>query len=77
MEKDSNKQERKSRSKNGERTQKMMTFRVDNDVSAILASARNKGRLINNVIREWARAHPIREPQDYPPEENSLEDYQP
>lgn len=77
MEKDTNKQERKSRSKNGERTQKMMTFRVDNDVAAILAAARNKGRLINNVIREWARTHPLMEPQDYPPEENNLDDYLP
>lgn len=77
MEKDTNKQERKSRSKNGERTQKMMTFRVDNDVAAILATAKNKGRLINNVIREWAQAHPLMEPQDYPPEENNLDDYLP
>lgn len=77
MEKEPIKQERKARSKNGERSQKMMSFRVDDDVRQVLEAAANKGRLINDLLREWAKAHPTREPQDYPPEENSLEDYQP
>lgn len=77
MEKDTKKQERKSRSKNGERTQKMMSFRVDADVASILLTVANKGRLLNNLLREWAQAHPHREVHDYPPEEDGLEDYLP
>lgn len=71
------KQERKSRAKNGERTQKMMSFRVDADVASILSTVANKGRLLNNLLREWAQAHPHREGHDYPPEEDGLEDYLP
>ena len=35
----------------------MMTFRADVDVVAILANVANKGRLINNLVKEWAAAH--------------------
>jgi uncharacterized protein (DUF4415 family) len=77
MEKDTKKQERKSRSKNGERTQKMMSFRVDADVASILSTVANKGRLLNNLLREWAQAHPHGEGHDYPPEEDGLDDFMP
>lgn len=38
-------------------SQKMMTFRVDLDVLEMLAHAPNKGRLINDAVREWYRNH--------------------
>ena len=47
---------RKEYAKNGS-AQKMVTFRADVDVVAILANVANKGRLINNLVKEWAAAH--------------------
>lgn len=41
---------RKEYGKRGERTQKMMTFRVDNEVIDWLQEQPNKGRYINNLI---------------------------
>ena len=41
---------RKARSKNGERGQKMMSFRVDVDNLEWLESQPNKGRYINELI---------------------------
>ena len=33
-----------------------MGFRIDFDVVEILAKVENKGRLINQLVREWAQA---------------------
>ena len=41
---------RKTRSKNGERGQKMMSFRVDVDNLGWLEKQVNKGRYINDLI---------------------------
>lgn len=41
---------RKARSKNGERGQKMMSFRVDNENAVWLTQQANKGRYINDLI---------------------------
>lgn len=41
---------RKSPAKRGERSQKMMSFRVDNDLIEWLESKPNKGRYINELI---------------------------
>lgn len=41
---------RKENIKRGERTQKMVTFRLDNDLREWLEIQRNKGRYINNLI---------------------------
>lgn len=41
---------RKARAKNGERGQKMMSFRVDNANLAWLEQQPNKGRYINDLI---------------------------
>lgn len=38
-------------------SQKMMTFRVDLDVFEMLEHAANKGRLINDAVRELYRNH--------------------
>lgn len=37
--------------KHGERTQKMMSFRLDADLDAYLDGWANKGRLINELLR--------------------------
>lgn len=42
---------RKTYAKNGERSQKMMAFRCDNDLLEWLTSQSNKGRYINDLIR--------------------------
>lgn len=49
------KQERKKRSQNGERSQKMMSFRLDKAAVNYLQHVRNKGRLMNELIEQWAR----------------------
>lgn len=41
---------RKQRSKNGERSQKMMSFRVDNENLDWLLKQENKGRYLNQLI---------------------------
>lgn len=46
---------RKEYGKKGERTQKMMSFRVDNEVLEWLESQPNKGRYINNLIADDQR----------------------
>lgn len=38
--------------KHGERTQKMMSFRLDADLVAYLGAWANKGRLINELLRQ-------------------------
>ena len=61
---------RKKYAKNGS-AQKMMSFRADGDVVVILANVANKGRLLNNLVKEWAAAHrPMVVEHDDP-----LEDY--
>lgn len=41
---------RKSYAPKGERSQKMMSFRVDNDLAEWLSQQPNKGRYINDLI---------------------------
>lgn len=48
---------RKARSKNGERGQKMMSFRVDNENAAWLELQANKGRYINELIAADRERH--------------------
>lgn len=52
MTKEKEAQERQRKEwKHGERTQKMMAFRVDNELLEWLESQGNKGRYINNLIK--------------------------
>lgn len=44
-------QPRKAYAPDGQKSQKMMAFRVDNDLLDWLDSQPNKGRYINNLIR--------------------------
>lgn len=39
--------------KHGSVTQKMMSFKVDLDILGFLNNEKNKGRLINNLLREY------------------------
>lgn len=55
MEENKNTQPRKAYAKRGERTSKMMTFRIDADNLEWLNTQPNKGRAINDLI-EQARA---------------------
>ena len=59
MKNESNQEEqqrtRKEYAKKGERSQKMMSFRVDNDLIDWLESQTNKGRYINNLIADDKR----------------------
>lgn len=68
------KQLRKQRAKNGERTSKMMSFRADEMTVRILSKVQNKGRLINDLVKQWWRKDPaITLDPDEPPTE--LDDY--
>lgn len=50
-----------------------MYFRADVDVVAILANVANKGRLLNNLVKDWAAAHrPLAVDHDDPPEDNNV-----
>lgn len=70
------KQLRKQRAKNGERTSRMMSFRADEQTLQILAKVQNKGRLINNLVKQWWRKEPsITLDDDIDPTENDIEEY--
>lgn len=71
MEKQEKERVRKEGRKLGQCTQKMMAFRCDYEVVEILATVANKGRLLNDLVKEWA-ASKNRKEIDYPPEENNI-----
>lgn len=64
---------RKAGIQKGQRTQKMMAFRIDEDVQAILEKVQNKGRVVNEAVKEWWISR-NREEHDYSPDEDRLED---
>lgn len=67
MEQNENKQERKAYAKRGQRSQKMVTFRLDNDLIESLEKCKNKGRFINDAIREKLERGSWRSPFFLPP----------
>lgn len=70
------KQLRKQRAKNGERTSRMMSFRADEQTLLILAKVQNKGRLINDLVKQWWRHKPsVTLDDDIDPSENDIEEY--
>lgn len=74
MEQEKKSQLRKKRAKNGERTSKMVSFRADELTVQILDKVQNKGRLINDLVKQWWRHEPsITLDEDEPPSE--LDDY--
>ena len=64
---------RKAGIQKGQRTQKMMAFRIDEDVQAILEKVQNKWRVVNEAVKEWWISR-NREEHDYSPDEDRLED---
>lgn len=52
MEKNEKSQERKKGRVNGSRTQKVFSFRLDEDLIAWLDTRKNKGRYLNELIRD-------------------------
>lgn len=44
---------KKGDNRTGRITQKMMSFRLDNDLEEYLGKQVNKGRYINNLIRQY------------------------
>lgn len=70
MKEKEDKQLRKQRAKNGEKTSKMMSFRADELTLQILAKVQNKGRLINDLVKQWWRRNPsVTLDADEPPTE--------
>lgn len=70
MKEKEDKQQRKQRAKNGEKTSKMMSFRADELTLQILAKVQNKGRLINDLVKQWWRRNPsVTLDPDEPPTE--------
>ncbi len=58
MEKEQTKERtRREYAKKGERNQKMVTFRLDNENQEWLEQQPNKGRYINNLIAEDKKNH--------------------
>lgn len=73
-----NKQQRKKYAKKGERSQKMVTFRLDNDLVTRLERQANKGRFINDAIRallNHKEGGKIKFDEDASPDENLIEEY--
>ena len=65
---------RKEYAKGGS-SQKMMAFRADSEVVEILAKVANKGRLLNELVKQWATHRPDFNDADAPPEENDTHDW--
>lgn len=67
-----NKQERRAYAKRGACTSKMMSFRCDGDNVTCLQRVMNKGKLINDLLRDYFCGLP-QEPEDYDPDENNID----
>lgn len=74
--KEEKKRTRREYAKRGERSGKMMAFRCDYDVLRILESCKNKGRLLNDLVRSWAKKIPY-EGDEVSPKEWDIEEYMP
>lgn len=59
----------------GQRTQKMMSFKVDLDLVECLKTVRNKGRLINNLLRKYFEKPEPPLDEDLDPDENNFDNY--
>lgn len=69
------KQERRKYAKAGSRSGKMISFRCDYDCIKILESSKNKGRLINKLIKEYGTRSgtPFPVDEDADPDENNID----
>ena len=73
-EKQKKERNRKEYAKKGERSQKMMCFRLDNELETKLSTVKNKGRLINDLLHKYFETKPKEDP-DVDPSENDIEEY--
>ena len=71
---DKEKQQRRQYAKRGERSGKMMSFRVDDEVLKVLNTVKNKGRLLNDLVRCWSQ-HKDYDGDEVSPKEWDIEDY--
>ena len=70
------KQSRKKRAANGEKKSKMYSFRADELTIDILKKVENKGRLINDLVKQWWRKKPSELiDDDIDPREHDVEEY--
>lgn len=53
----------------------MMSFKVDLDLAERLVEVKNKGRLINNLLREYFKVPEPPLDEDTDPDENNLEEH--
>jgi hypothetical protein len=60
----------------GKVTQKMCSFKIDLDIVERLKSEANKGRLINNLLRDYYGIKEPAEDEDADPDEHSLAEYE-
>lgn len=74
MEKQESAQKRREYAERGTRSGRLMSFRVDYEVAAILAKVTNKGRLLNDLVKCWAGGRDYRGPEQ-PPLDDSIEEY--
>lgn len=56
-------------------TQKMMSFKIDLDMWERLNGEANKGRLINNLLRQHYKTSESAEDEDANPAEHDIEEY--
>lgn len=57
-------------------TQKMMSFKIDLDLLERLKGEANKGRLINNLLRQHYKAFEPSEDEDANPAEHDIAEYE-
>lgn len=60
----------------GKVTQKMCSFKIDLDIVERLKSEANKGRLINNLLREHYNMTEPTEDEDTDPGEHDIAEYE-
>lgn len=59
----------------GKVTQKMLSFKIDLDILARLKQEVNKGRLINNLLRDHYKLNDLPFDPDENPDDYNIEEY--
>lgn len=59
----------------GKVTQKMLSFKIDLDILTRLKQEANKGRLINNLLRDHYKLNDLPFDPDENPDEHNIEEY--
>lgn len=72
--KEEKKRIRREYAKRGDTNQKMISFRADFATIRALEKVRNKGRLLNDLVRAWATKRAYLG-EEIPPSEYDIEEY--